>query len=503
MTAQGKVYFVGAGPGAEGLITIEGHKAIEKADIIFYDDLTKESLLDLAPQEAKQVAMSQKIDEGTYQQSEIIASMVEKTLGGEDVVYLKGGDPFFFGRGGEEIEELAAAEVDYEVIPGITSALAVPAYAGIPLTHRDYSSSLAVLTGRQLRDEERKIDWENLAHGVETLVILMGLNEISQITESLIEAGSDPKMPAAVVRMGTNSKQKTVTGTLATLETQIRAANFRTPAVIIIGEVVKLRDKLKWWEEKPLFGREIILTRPEAGLESLGQQLIEEGAEVLRSPAIEVKGPQNYDCLDKKLAQLDQYDGIIFTSPKSVEYTLERLFKQVGIRTLAQLKLGVIGNKTEEQLAQYRLKADYKAREFNTQDLATVFDTVDLATKNFLIPHSNLSEMFVQEYLQQEGATVDSIIVYRIVKGAINPKIKEDLPIGAVDLVVFNSPLEVRNFFAELNYSLAHQLESIDIACRGEKTAYTVQNMGLSVDIKVTETEEQSLVEAIKSFYQS
>jgi len=349
---KGIVYLVGAGPGDPKLITVKGLDCIQKSDTIIYDRLVGERLLSFARPGAEIIYVGKSPERHTLTQSEINRLLVEKALSGKTVTRLKGGDPFVFGRGGEEAEELAAAGVPFEVVPGVTSAIAAAAYAGIPVTHRDFTSTFAIITGNEdPLKEDSSIDWAKISTGAGTLVFQMGMANLLHITKRLVENGRSPKTPAALVRWGTRPEQRTLVGTLEDISRKAESEGFKNPALIIVGEVVTLREKLNWFEKKPLSGKRILVTRSREQASVLSEALEALGAEPLEFPTISVAEPEDYSPLDRALDNLGSYRWVVFTSVNGVEAFFKRLrYHRKDIRALCDAELCAIGPKTREAL---------------------------------------------------------------------------------------------------------------------------------------------------------
>lgn len=348
----GRVYLVGAGPGDPGLITIKGSKCIGKADVVVYDRLVNPRLLGYAPPGARLIYAGKSPQGHTLTQDEINKVLVENALAGYTVVRLKGGDPFLFGRGGEEAQSLVKEGIPYELVPGVTSAIAVPAYAGIPVTHRDLTSSFTVVTGHEdPQKEDSRISWEKIAGGSGTLVFLMGVSNLPFIVGKLMENGRSPQTPAAVIRQGTLPEQGTLTGCLMDIAEKVTVADFKPPAVLVVGEVVSLREQLRWFESKPLFGVRVVVTRPREGASYFSDLIEELGGESFEFPAIEVVPPRDFAPLDNALHKAGEYDWIVFTSVNGVNSFFKRLRElEHDIRELQGVRLCAIGPKTREVL---------------------------------------------------------------------------------------------------------------------------------------------------------
>jgi len=318
---------VGAGPGDPGLLTVKGLKCIEIADVIIYDYLASPSLLKHASNNAEIIYVGKKGGNHTLSQDNINILVVEKAQKGRVVTRLKGGDPFIFGRGGEEVEALITAGIPFEIVPGVTSAIAAPAYAGIPLTHRKYTSTLAFITGHEDSTKtESSVNWAALAKGIGTLVFLMGVKNLPHITRQLVAHGMHPDTPVALIRWGTTPQQQTVTGTLSTIEEQVKVAGLKAPAIIVVGHVVSLRKTMKWFENRPLLGKRIVITRAREQASDLVNHLTDLGAECLEVPTIQVIPPDDFESLDTAIENLSTYDWLIFTSVNGVNTFFDRLF---------------------------------------------------------------------------------------------------------------------------------------------------------------------------------
>ena len=352
---NGTVYLVGAGPGDIGLLTIKGLKCLKKADVVVYDFHLNAQVLNYISHDAEFIYAGKRGGRHTMTQDEINAVLIEKAKEGKNTCRLKGGDPFVFGRGGEEAEALAKEGIEFEIVPGVSSAIAAPAYAGIPLTHRLYSSSFAVIPGYEdPSKKESAIDWSRIATGVGTLVFLMAVKNVDQIAQKLIDNGRSPETPVAVIRWGTRPDQTTVIGTLSNIGELLKERDIKPPAVMVVGEVVKLRESLNWYEKKPLFGHRILATREHAE----GFELLEElGAEIISFPTIEIVPPESYDTLDQAIGVVESYDWLIFTSRNGVEYFFKRFFeKDRDIRDLKGIKICAIGTKTAAEVNTYGIK---------------------------------------------------------------------------------------------------------------------------------------------------
>ena len=496
---KGRVYLVGAGPGDPGLITVKGRDVLRRAQVVVYDRLVNERLLSEAPGEAELIYAGKGTGGKGMSQSAINALLVDRAKGDKLVVRLKGGDPFVFGRGGEEAEALAAAGLPFEVVPGITSAIAVPAYAGIPLTHRGVSASFTVLMGREDRTKEwTKVEWEKLATGAGTLVVLMGAESLEQIATQLAEHGLAATTPAAAIEWGTGSNQRTVTGTLSTIAAKARAAQLAPPAVTVFGKVVRLRETLRWFDAKPLFGKRVLVTRSRTQVSALATRLEEAGAEVLAIPTIEIRPPKDWQALDAAIARLGIFDWLIFASTNAVEMFFERL-QHAGqdARALGRVKVCAIGTATGAALRQQGLVADFVPEQFTSEAVAAGLGE-RLRGQRVFLPRADIAPEDVLEALAKHGAMVEQAVAYRTVapkEGAA--KAKAALSSGAVQIVTFTSSSTVENLMRLLGSEGKPLLARVQLACIGPATAKTAERLGLAPAIVAKEHTIPGLVEAI------
>src|SRR5579885_364673 len=409
-TPPGKVYLVGAGPGDPDLITRKALRCLRMADVVLYDRLASPLLLEETRAGAVRVFVGKMPRRHAMEQEDINRMLVTYARQGCTVVRLKGGDPFLFGRGGEEAQALAEAGIPFEVVPGVSAAIAVPAYAGIPVTHRDYASVVTFVTGHAVE----AIDWAK-AGAAETLVIFMGLTHFEQIAAELTARGRAPETPAMAVRWGTRPDQETLAGTLATLPGLIRRQGMKPPATIIVGEVVRLREKLNWYEHLPLFGRKIVVTRARGQAETLGASLHALGAEVLELPTIEIGPAADYGPLDRAIAELASYDWLIFTSANGVRFFLERLDRSAADLRALRARICAIGPATRAAVESLHLKVDLMGKEYVAEGLLAAFAGHDLAGKRILLPRAAVARDLVPAELAHRGARVDVVEAYRTV----------------------------------------------------------------------------------------
>jgi len=499
----GKVYIIGAGPGDPGLITMKGLQCIQEADVLIYDHLVSEELLSYARNPVRLIYAGKQGGDHTLSQDEINRSLVEEALQGKIVARVKGGDPFIFGRGGEEAEVLANAGIPFEVVPGVTSAIAVPSYAGIPLTHRGYTSTLAFVTGHEDPTKGKSdIDWKALA-GIGTLVFLMGVKNLPKIVTSLIAHGKDPETPAALIRWGTTPDQETLTGTLANIVQQSEEKRFLPPSIFVVGKVIDLRGPLDWFEQKPLFGRGVVITRPEAQAEEMRRLLRQQGARAIPFPTIRILPPESRQELDQALDRLESYHWIIFTSANGVRFFLDRL-KETGrdIRDLKGIRICTIGPATASILDKMGIRVDLIPDSYISESVVKAFEKQDIQGRKILLPRAETARDVIPEGLTRLGAAVDVVTVYRTVA---SEQRKEDLePIldaGKVDVITFTSPSTVMHFLEIMgkDFGLPPQIK---IACIGPITAAAVRKAGWPVDILREEFTIPGLVDAITEYYE-
>ncbi|MEE8205246.1 MAG: uroporphyrinogen-III C-methyltransferase [Dehalococcoidales bacterium] len=499
----GKVYLVGAGPGDAGLITVKGLDCLKKAEVVIYDRLLDERLLDAAPQGAERIYAGKTAGHHVKKQSEINQLLVEKAKEGKIVVRLKGGDPFVLGRGGEEAEALKQNGLPFEVVPGITSAVAVPAYAGIPVTQRRLASSFAVITGHEDPAKgQTSIAWDRLATGVDTLVFLMGTGNLSQIVQKLIDNGRDPATPVAMIKEGTSPSQKTITSTLAGIVAEARSSNFSPPAVIVVGEVVNLRPKLRWFDNQPLFGKKVLVTRARRQASALSQLLLKCGARPVEMPAIEIKDIADTGQLDRAILSLEDYQWLVFTSSNGVAAFFERLYAlNRDARWLRGIKLGVIGPATAAAVVEKGLRPDYIPKDFTTDGFLAGLQDRDIKGCRFLLPRADIAPRGLIDGINQLGAEADEVTAYRTVAAAeAIARGKQLLKKGEIDVITFTSSSTVSNLLKALDGKLA-LIQGAAVACIGPVTAATAEKAGLKVAIAASEHTIPGLVAAMEEYY--
>jgi uroporphyrinogen III methyltransferase/synthase len=487
------------------LITVKGLECIRKSDTIIYDRLVNKRLLAYAPAGAEIIYVGKSPERHTMRQPEINQLLLDKAISGKTVTRLKGGDPFVFGRGGEEAEVLKEAGVAFEIVPGVTSAIAAAAYAGIPVTHRDFTSTLAIITGNEdPLKEDSSIDWAKISTGAGTLVFLMGMANLPHITKQLMENGRSPETPAALVRWGTRPQQCTLVGTLADISRKAADEGFKNPAIIIVGEVVSLREKLNWFENRPLFGKRILVTRSREQASVLSEAFETLGAEPLEFPTIGIAEPEDYQPLDLAIKDLAKYKWVIFTSVNGVEYFFRRLqHNHRDIRDLYGAKLCAIGPKTREALEKYGLLVDYVPNEFRAEEILKELQGKVAAGDKILLPRADIARKVLPEALTGLGALVDEVTTYRTIPGEGQAGlVMEMLKAGEINVMTFTSSSTVRNFVKMLGGGdISSFLSGVTVACIGPVTAATARELDIRVDLVAEEYTIEGLVSAILKYF--
>ncbi len=505
---SGKVYLVGAGPGDPGLITVKGRQLIEEADIIIYDYLVNEALLEYCKPDAEKIYVGKKAGFHSMSQEEINRLLVEKGRFFK-VVRLKGGDPFVFGRGGEEAQALTEAGIEFEVVPGVTSAIAAPAYGGIPLSHRDFNSTITFVTGHERGDgKESKINWKALSMLGGTLVFLMGMKQIEDIVDNLVKNGVDPQTPAAVIQWGTTPKQKTVAGTLSNIIKLVQERGITSPSVIVIGDVVKLRDPLNWFERKPLFGKTIVITRARAQASKFKTMLEELGASCFEFPTIEIEPPPSWEFLDRAISELHKYDWIIFTSVNGVKFFFERLWL-FGLdgRSLWRKKIAAIGSETARALENVGIRADFVPASYKAEGLLEGLEEDIVKDKYILIPRALEARDILPGTLRKRGAHVEVVPTYKTTIPTEDKSrlLFEKLKRKEIDCITFTSSSTVHNFFALMgdSFFLKNYLRDVAIACIGPITAKTAREYDLDVKVVPSSYTIEGLRNALVEYFSS
>ncbi|MCX5849715.1 MAG: uroporphyrinogen-III C-methyltransferase [Deltaproteobacteria bacterium] len=499
---KGKVYIIGAGPGDAGLITLKGIDCLREADVVIYDYLVSKDLLKYAKPDTRFIYAGKQGGAHTLSQWQINDLLVKEANAGNIVARLKGGDPFIFGRGGEEAEKLAANKISFEIVPGITSAIAVPAYAGIPLTHRGLTSTVAFVTGHEDPTKEKSdIDWKALVR-IGTLVFLMGVKNIEKIVRELQDNGRSPKTPTALIRWGTTPRQEILEGTLANIVMRAKESKFAPPAILVVGEVVDLRNTLQWFDQKPLFGKGVVITRPEKQADDLARLLVKEGANPINFPTIKIVPPPSWRELDAAIKKLEEYEWLIFTSANGVAFFFERLLaKKKDIRDLKGVKICCIGPATAQQVENKGIKVDLVPKKFISEGILKSFSGKNLKGKKILIARAAKARDVLPEGLKKLGAKVNVVTAYVTVSSG---KKKNDLETlfkeNQVDVITFTSSSTVHNFIKIMGSGFKLP-KGVKIACIGPVTAAAAKKAGFSVDIHQEEYTMEGLVDALKKFF--
>ena len=503
---KGKVYLVGAGPGDPGLITVRGKKCIETADVLIYDYLASPALLLHAPPGTDIIYVGKKDGIHTLPQEDINRLIVEKALEGKTVVRLKGGDPFIFGRGGEEAEALTAQGIPYEIVPGVTSGVAAAAYAGIPVTHRSLSSTLAFVTGHENPDKETSsIDWPCLARGIGTLVFFMGVKNLQIIVKQLVLHGRPAATPVALVRWGTTPRQLTVTGTLENIVERVRAAGLKAPAVIIVGEVVNLRENLKWFEGRPLMGKTVVVTRARSQASDLVTRLEKLGADCFECPTIKIAPPEDTTELDQAIANIGTYHWLIFSSVNGVISFFQRLFALgKDARVLGHIRTAAIGPATSQKMLEYGIGTDIIPESYRAESVAEAFARVDMQGKHVLLPRAEKARPVIPRELGKMGAMVDDVTAYHTVQDRQNVGRLMDLfRENRAHMITFTSSSTAQNFKALFDpEEFASLTAGVPVAAIGPITAETAKDLDMRVDLVAEEFTIPGLCDAVLKYFQ-
>jgi uroporphyrinogen III methyltransferase / synthase len=500
-TASGRCYLVGAGPGDLGLITLRAKQLIERADVVVYDYLCNPEMLQWAPEAAEIIYAGKKAGAHTLAQDEINSLLVEKARAGKQIVRLKGGDPFLFGRGGEEAQALAAAAIPYEVVPGITSAIAAPAYAGIPVTHRGIASHVTFFTGHEDPEKtESSIDFEALAKVGGTQVMLMGVERMEAIAQQMREAGVRPDLPVALVRWGTTGRQEVIRGTLQDIARKVAEKNFAPPAVAIFGEVVSLGEELAWHNARPLSGKRIVVTRTRKQAGALSDQLRDLGAEVIELPTIRIEPPSDLRAFAELVQDAHGYDWIVFTSPNGVTAFFEMFYKLYDdARDIGAARIAAIGPATAQRVRDFHLKVDLQPDEFVAEAVVREFKKQgDIENLRVLIARAEEARDLLPRELGALGAIVDVAFAYRTVpETSDRTEARARLAAEGADMITFTSSSTVENFLAlGLPWPAGMEVASI-----GPITSKTARDRGLTIAVEARRHDVSGLVDAIRRHF--
>lgn len=500
---KGKVYLIGAGPGDYKLITMRGLEYLKKAEVVVYDRLADDRLLGYAPQDAEMIYVGKASSNHTMKQEDINQLLVDKALEGKTVVRLKGGDPFVFGRGGEEALLLVENNVPFEIVPGISSSIAVPAYAGIPVTHRGIAASFAVVTGHEDPTKTNSsIYWQNLAKATDTLVFLMGIENLPYITKQLVENGRNSDTPAAVIRWGTKPEQRTLVTTLGSAADDVKKHGIKPPAIFIVGNVVTLRDKLVWFDTRSLFGQNVLVTRAREQASQLTEKLEALGASCMEAPSISIAEPSDgYQSIDTAINTLGSYEWVIFTSVNGVKHFFKRLAAaKKDARSFAGVRIAAIGSKTAEEVMAHGLTPDLVPAEFRAEGIVEAMkDYVTEGTK-ILLARAKEARNILPDELAKCGADVTIAEAYQTVVGDANAEtIADALRSGQIDWITFTSSSTVTNLIKLLGGT--ELIAKAKVGVIGPITAATCEEHGITPTVIADEYTIHGLVEKIKETY--
>lgn len=498
---KGYVYLVGAGPGDPGLMTVKGKRCLSDADTVVYDALVNKRMLSWVNPDAKLIYVGKRSNHHTLKQPEINQVLIDEALQGKTVVRLKGGDPYVFGRGGEEAEALYNAGIAFEVVPGITSAVAVPSYAGIPVTHRTMTSSFTVVTGHEdpLKEDSR-VNWPRLATDPGTLIFLMGVERLPKIVGQLTANGKDPKTPAALIQWGTRPQQKTAVGTLETIVEEVKRVGITSPAIIIVGQVVSMRQILNWFEKKPLFGKSILVTRAREQASVFSEMIERAGGEALEAPAISIEYNEHDPALIDAVHHAADYEWIVFTSVNGVEAFFRLMAKEgLDIRSMGKARICAIGPKTRDRLKARGLLVEALPEKFIAEGLIDLLKPLVHAGDRVLVPRSDLARKTLVEVLGQLGCDVNEVVAYHTCTShELDQDILERLQAQNIDIITFTSSSTVRNLMAMVeDHAL---LDHVVFASIGPATSATLRSFGYEPQIEAKEYTINGLLEAIVDY---
>ena len=500
-----KVYLIGAGPGDPGLFTLKGRDCLAAADVVIYDALANDALLAYARKDAELIYVGKVAGNHALPQDGINQLLVDKAREGKVVARLKGGDPYIFGRGGEEAEALLEAGIPFEEVPGISSTIAAPAYAGIPLTHRNFASSVTIITGHENPDKPGSVhNWQALAQSASTLVFVMGMKNLPDIARNLLAAGMDPATPAALVYRGTTPRQRSLVSTLAALPQAAVDQGFSNPSVIVVGKVCSLHDQLGWFEQRPLFGRSVVVTRAREQASGLAQELVQLGADVIQCPTIEISPLPDYAELDAAIDRLSEYAWLIFTSVNGVRWFWKRL-EAAGkdSRALGLCRVAAIGPATAEALEARGIRPDFIPERYVAEGVVEgLLARGKVDGVRMLLPRAAKAREVLPDELRKAGARVDVISAYETIPAAARKdEVLERMQAGTLDCVTFGSSSTVENFLSLIPAETLRAHPEVRLAAIGPVTARTLEAHGLPCHIMAEEYTIPALVQALVSHY--
>ena len=500
MKSKGTVYLVGAGPGDAGLLTLRGAELLRRADVVIYDALANPELLRLAPAAAEFISRGKNM---AMPQAEITALMIARAREGKTVLRLKGGDPYVFGRGGEEAGALAAEKIHFEIVPGVSSITAVPNYAGIPLTHREHCSSFTVFTGHSdSADAATALRYDQIAKIPGTKVVLMGTEQLDDWTKSLVAHGMSPQTPVAIIHRGTTGRQKSVAGTLGTIAALAAKKNITPPALTVIGDVVKLRGKLNWFESRPLFGQRIVVTRRSEQAGNFAQRLTELGADVLEVPTIKITTPTVKDAIVDALLELNSYDWLVFTSANGVTAFFDIFFRRFqDMRDIGGARIAAVGPATAAKLRELHLQVDLTPGEFTGRKIAEAFRKYqDIENVKICLLRAEVANRDLPEALEELGAIVDDIAIYKTVaETEDHGGAGERLLAEGADWLTFTSSSTVEHFHARFDLpKLANKFLRLKLASIGPETSKVIRALKLEPAIEAKEHTTDGLIAELR-----
>ena len=506
MTNKGKVYLIGAGPGDEGLITVKGLEFLKIADVVIYDYLVNDELLKHCKASCEKIYVGKKANDHTLSQQGINELLIEKAKQGLHVVRLKGGDPFIFGRGSEEALELRNNDIEYEIIPGITAGIAAAIYSGIPITHRGYASSITFITGHEDPSKmESDINWDSIAKSTGTLVFYMGMTNLPIIVSKLKECGRNSNTPVALIRWGTRNLQQTITGNLDTIVNTAEENNFQPPAIIVVGEVVRLREKLRWFDTKPLFGKRIIVTRSRTQVSGLCKSLKNLGADIVKFPTIDIIPVKKLNRLDDSIHNIEDFSWLVFTSINGAELFFKRLFElNYDSRILRNTKIAVIGAETGKALKQFGLIPDLVPATYTSEGAVAAFRLIkdEIKARKILLPCSAIARDIISSELEKLGATVICIPVYENSVPDYSEEKISDYFEQVPALVTFTSSSTVTNLIEIFRkHKKEHLIGRIKGASIGPVTTETAKQNGIAVVAEAKIKTIEGLTEAVLEYF--
>lgn len=500
----GKVYLVGAGPGDPGLLTLRAAEVLRNAEVLLYDALASDAIVALAPPNCERIFVGKRGGDHAMAQDAIESLAIAKARDGRQVVRLKGGDPFVFGRGGEEAQALAAAGISFEIVPGISSALAVPAYAGIPVTHRDYAASFTVLTGHEdPAKTTSSLDWEKLADPRRTLILLMAVGNLREVAQQLMAHGLSAETPAAVVQDGTRPTQRTVAGTLSTIAGEVGRMKIEAPAIVVIGGVTRLREHLRWFDNRALFAKRVLITRAGEQADEFARALLERGAEPIVAATIAIEPPDDGAAAQRAIDALQTFAWLVFTSRNGVDAFFELLeTRTLDARTIGAAKVGAIGERTAARLRERGVLADAVPGDFVGEAIAALILERTNAGDRILIFRAQEARDVLPRTLEEAGRIVTVVPAYKTVVPC-NDRLSTQLE--RADILTFTSASTVRGFTAILggNAAAAAAARGKCVACIGPITARAATDAGIAVDVVATQYTMTGLLDALEAHYNS